>query len=207
MHIEDEERVRFDQEEYERKMFGRFWKGIPRTVGAMLFYGGVCTIIFHLLRFVISIVLDYSFYKEEIAEYISLGVILIAYPLLVGFRHIENCGYLDEYDGCFSFKGGAGRIFISSAFMLIIPYMIALNVNMLIMYVYSMCYTHTDKVSELISEAFFHQIDRTTTAGIFIGATLVTLVFALALIPFYYLGRRNCRLDRSENKKVKVEAE
>ncbi len=205
MHIEDEERVRFDQDEYERQQFVRFWKGIPRTVGAMLLYGGICTAIFHLLRFAISIVLDYSFYKEEIAEYISLGVILIAYPLLMGFRHIETCGYIDEYDGCFSIKAGAGRIFVSSAFILIIPYMIALNVNMIIMYVYSLCYTHTDKVSELISEAFFHQIDRTTTAGIFIGATLVTLVFALALIPFYYLGRRNCRLDRSEGVKVKVQ--
>jgi len=205
LHIEDEERVPFDQDEYERKQFNRFWKGIPRTFGAMLFYGGVCTVIFHLLRFAISIVLDYSFYKEEIAEYISLAVILIAYPLLLGFKHIENCGYLDEYDDCFSFKAGAGRIFVSSAFILLIPYMIALNINMLIMYVYSLCYTHTDKVSEIISEAFFHQIDATTPVGIFLGATLVVVVYAFALIPFYYLGRRNCRLDRSEGTKVKVE--
>ena len=206
MHIEDEERtVRFDQDEYERAQFFRFWKGIPRTIGAMLLYGGVCTAIFHTLRFIISMILDYSFYKEEIAEYTSLGVILIVYPLLVGFRHVENCGYIDEYDGCFSFKAGFSRLFVASCIMLIIPFLIALNVNMLIMYVYSLCFTHVDKVSELISEMYFHQIDATTMHGIFIGSSVTTFTYNILLVPFYYLGRRNCRLDRSEGAKIKVE--
>jgi len=205
LYIEDEERiVPFDQDEYNKRKSKRFWAGVLRTYGAMLFYGAIATVIFHILRFAISVVLDYSFYKEEIAQYVPLAVCLFAYPLLVGFKHMENCGYIDAYDDCFSFGAGFGRICAATGAMLIIPYMIALRINFLVVYIYSFCYTHTDGVSALISENFFHEYEGTTPLGIVIGTTAVFAVYIFALIPFYYLGRRNCRKDKEMGVKVKI---
>ena len=205
MAIVDEERVRIDEDEIRNQQSKRFWKGVLRTYGAMLFYGGITTVIFHVVRFIVSVILDYSFYKEEIAEIISLAICVIAYPLLVGLRHVENCGYIDEHDGCFKLTTCIGRLAATMGLMLIIPIMVFFRINFLIMYVYSFCYGFPDKIAEIISEEHFHTIDATTPEGVMIAAFIVFGYMLVTLLPFFYLGRRNCRVDRSMGLKVKVQ--
>ncbi len=205
MAIVDEERVRIDEDDIRKEQSKRFWKGVFRTYGAMLFYGGITTVIFHIVRFIISVILDYSFYKEEIAEIASLIICVIAYPLLVGLRHVENCGYIDEHDGCFSFKACIGRLAAVMGLMLVIPIMVFFRINFLIMYVYSFCYGFPDKVAEIISENYFHTIDATTPEGVMIAALMVFGYMLVALVPFFYLGQRNCRVDKDMGLKVKIQ--
>ncbi len=204
MYIEDEKRDYFDEELYVKNKRRKFRKEVVRAYAAMLFYGIISTIVFHIARFLLSAGLDYTRYREEKAEYIAMGLSILSYLLLFGFRHVENCGYVDAYDDNFSLWLCLKRFASASAMMLIIPYLIALRVNFLFVYIYNMCYTHSDRVSEVISEAFLHQYDGTTTLGIFLGTTGSFLVYLLLYIPFYYLGRGNYRRDLLKGAEIKV---
>lgn len=202
MAIIDEERIPFDEDAYLREKRKRFRSGVVKAYGAMLFYGGVVTIVFHLLRFAVNAVVEYFFYKDETTEVLCWAICLIAFVLLVGLRIVEPFGYTDARDDCFEFKSGYGRVAASIVLMLIIPYLVALRVNFLLIYVYNLCYTHSNMLSEFISEGFLHKYEGTTPLGIFLGTTITFLFFLLALIPFYYLGRRNYKRD---NERVEAE--
>ncbi len=204
MYIEDEKREVFDEELFVKTKRRKFRKEVIRAYAAMLLYGIVSTAVFHIARFLLSAGLDYTRYREEISEYISMGLSILSFLLLFGFTHVENSGYVDAYDDNFSIWTCLKRFASASGMMLIIPYLIVLRVNFIFVYVYNMCYTHSDRVSEVISESFLHQYDGTTPFGIFLGTTLSFLVYLLLYIPFYYLGRSNYRRDLLKGAEIKI---
>ncbi len=181
-----------------------FWSGALRMLLCMLFYGGIATIVGKAATFGLSLALEYSYWKPEISEYTGLAITVILYPLLFGFKHAVNCGYIDSFDGIYSKAKFAKQFLAANVAAIAIPMMVAASANFIFIAVYTLCYGASDGISELISEAFFHKYDGTTSLGIVIG-TLVTYAayFPLAL-PFYSLGRRHHERDIANGVKIKV---
>jgi hypothetical protein len=182
----------------------QFWKKALRTYLNMLLYGGISTVAGYAVSFAIGLVLEYSYWKPEIAEYTGLLISLMLYPLLFGFKYVENCGYIDCYDEKFSTGRFFKQMLAATLLVLIVPMMVAASVNFLVIYVYNLCYGHTNGICELISQIFFHKYDGTTPLGIVIGTVASYAVYLPLSFPFYYLGRRHCVRDAEEGNKIKI---
>ena len=182
----------------------KFWLGTLRTFFAMLFYGGIATVVGRAITLGLGLCLEYFYWKQEVSEYLGLAVTVILYPLLFGFKHVENCGYIDSFDSQFSFSTFSKQLGLATAATVAVPMMVAASINFIFIAVYTLCYGASDGISELISETFFHKYDGTTTTGIIIGTLLTYAVYFLLALPFYSLGKRNYQRDIENGIKVKI---
>ncbi len=193
------------EEEYpSREEVKRFWGKVLRTFLAMLFYGGIATVVGIAVVFVLNFVVEYFYWKQEVVEYIGMALTVVLFPLLFGFKHVENCGYIDSYDEDFSYKKFMKQLAVSTALVMIIPMMIAANINFLVVFIYKACYGPSDCISELISEAFFHQYDGTTNLGIAIGTAVTYIGYFLLALPFYKLGKEHHERDVENGENIKI---
>ncbi len=181
-----------------------FWMGSLRMFLCMLFYGGIASIVGKAVTFGLSLALEYSYWKPEISEYTGLAVTLLLYPLLFGFKHIENCGYIDSFDKIYSYKRFLKQFLIANIAIIAIPMMVAASINAIVIVIYTLCYGASDGVSEVISEAFFHKYDGTTSLGIVLGTLLTYSVYFVAALPFYSLGKRHYERDVKNGEKIKI---
>ncbi len=181
-----------------------FWMGALRLFLAMLFFGGIATVIGKGVTFGLSLALEYSYWKTEISEYSGLALTIILYPILFGFKQAENFGYIDSFDQKFSYKKFAKQFGIATLATVAIPMLVALSANFLVVAVYTLCYGASDGISEIISRSFFHQYDGTTSFGIVIGTIITYAVYFPLALPFYRLGKRHHERDVKNGVKIKV---
>ncbi len=191
-------------EDYDPQETKTFWIDILRGIMYMLFYGGIAGVIGYALHFCLGLAVEYFYYKEEVLEYIVLAIVLVVQPVFVGFKYVENCGYVDSFDQTFGVKSFLKRIGLASAGMMIIPLMIMMKVNFLIIYVYDLCYYGAEGVGLFLSETFFHQIDKTTPLGMFLGSLITFTVYLFVYIFFYRLGRKHHMQDVEAGIKISV---
>ncbi len=181
-----------------------FWSRVIRIFLAMLFFGGIATVVGKVVTFLLGLALEYSYWKPEISEYTGLALSVILYPLMFGFKHVENCGYIDSYDAKFSLAKFIKQYAIATCAVISVPLLVAFGANFILIVIYTLCYGASDGVSELISEAFLHQYDGTTSLGIVLGTIATYAVYFPLAIPFYYLGRKHHMRDVANGDKIKI---
>lgn len=170
-----------------------------------LLYGGVATVICVIIDLILKAAIPYYFHKDETVAYIIYAARYVIFLLMFGLRHIENIGYLDEYDKKYDNGLYVNYIFGVSAMASVVPILYSFNVKGLVQFMWTAFYSPISFIYTFIkSTSYAPQSLMENNTIMAITSLAVIVITALIMYPFYLLGRKHCNRDRSDKFHVQI---